>query len=67
LEDDGVTHKEKKNLEKFSGNFLFASLNSCRGNTKSRRDDIQSIMYVMVYLLNKNNLPWNDFHEQFKD
>ena len=40
MEDDNVTHIEKKNIEKFSGNFLFASLNSCRGNNKSRRDDV---------------------------
>ena len=39
LLDDG-THSKKKYIEKFSGNFLFASLNSCRGNNKSRRDDI---------------------------
>ena len=54
-------------MEKFSGNFLFASLNSCRGNNKSRRDDIQSCLYIMVYLLNKNYLPWCDFHKKFKD
>lgn len=39
LNDDG-THIEKDNLSCFCGNFLFASLNSCRGNNKSRRDDI---------------------------
>lgn len=39
LEKDG-SHSTKKFLNKFSGNFMFASLNSCRGNTKSRRDDI---------------------------
>lgn len=33
-------HVEKMNLNKFTGNFMFASLNSCRGNNKSRRDDI---------------------------
>jgi serine/threonine protein kinase len=38
-ESSGV-HAKKKYIEKFSGNFLFASLNSCRGNNKSRRDDI---------------------------
>lgn len=54
-------------MEKFSGNFLFASLNSCRGNNKSRRDDIQSVMYIMVYLINNNYLPWCDFHKKFKD
>ena len=39
LNEDG-SHTEKKFVNKFSGNFMFASLNSCRGNTKSRRDDI---------------------------
>lgn len=66
LEEDD-SHSKKKYIEKFSGNFLFASLNSCRGNNKSRRDDIQSVMYIMVYLLNKNYLPWCDFHKKFKD
>ena len=58
LNDDG-THIEKEDMEKFTGNFLFASLNSCRGKNKSRRDDIQSVMYIMVYLLNNNTLPWS--------
>lgn len=53
--------------QKFSGNFLFASLNSCRGNNKSRRDDIQSLMYIMIYLLNKSHLPWGDFHTKFEN
>lgn len=66
LEDDG-SHTKKKYIEKFSGNFLFASLNSCRGNNKSRRDDVQCAMYIMVYLLNNNYLPWCDFHKKFKD
>lgn len=39
LDEDG-RHVEKEFLKKFSGNFLFASLNSCRGNNKSRRDDV---------------------------
>jgi len=39
LNEDG-SHVKKQYIEKFSGNFLFASLNSCRGNNKSRRDDI---------------------------
>ena len=46
---------------------MFASLNSCRGNTKSRRDDIQSLLYIMIYLLNGNHLPWDDFHRRFKE
>jgi casein kinase 1 len=39
INEDG-SHTEKENLASFCGNFIFASLNSCRGNNKSRRDDI---------------------------
>lgn len=56
--DNEGRHTKHKYIEKFSGNYLFASLNSCRGNNKSRRDDIQSIVYIMAYLLNNNELPW---------
>jgi hypothetical protein len=45
---------------------MFASLNSCRGNNKSRRDDIESIFYLMIYLYNNNYLPWRDFKGTFK-
>ena len=65
--DDKGNHKTKEFVNKFSGNFMFASLNSCRGNTKSRRDDIQSLLYIMIYLLNGNHLPWDDFHRRFKE
>lgn len=59
-------HVQKTNLSYFSGNFMFASLNSCRGNNKSRRDDIESIFYLMIYLYNNNYLPWRDFKGTFK-
>ena len=59
-------HVQKQNLAYFSGNFMFASLNSCRGNNKSRRDDIESIFYLMIYLYNNNYLPWRDFKGNFK-
>ena len=52
-------------MRKFSGNFLFASLNSCRGNNKSRRDDMESAIYIMIYLLNNNYLPWCDIEKKF--
>jgi serine/threonine protein kinase len=41
VDQDGK-HVEKAYMRKFSGNFLFASLNSCRGNNKSQRDDVES-------------------------
>lgn len=45
-------HNDKIYLRNFSGNFLFASLNSCRGFNKSRRDDVESMFYILTYLLN---------------
>ena len=37
---------------------MFASLNSCRGYNKSRRDDLESAFYLLAYLLNQCDLPW---------
>jgi len=51
-------------LGKFSGNFIFASLNACRGYNKSRRDDVESMLYVLFYMLNDNELPWSDFESR---
>ena len=56
----------KENLKYFSGNYMFGSLNSCRGNNKSRRDDIESLFYLIIYLFNGNYLPWKDFKGSFK-
>jgi vaccinia related kinase len=60
LEEDG-SHKKKEQLHYFSGNFMFASLNSCRGNSKSRRDDMESLFYLTAFLINEVRLPWSEF------
>ena len=60
-------HIEKIQMYQFSGNILFASLNACRGNNKSRRDDIESAFYVLIYLLNDATLPWSDFSTKYTD
>lgn len=65
--DEQGAHIKKKQLYKFSGNFNFAALNSCRGFNKSRRDDIESAFYVLIYLINNQTLPWSNFDKQFKD
>jgi len=53
-------HACKVQTHKFSGNFRFATKNQCQGFKTSRRDDIQSAFYILIYLLNKNRLPWQD-------
>jgi serine/threonine protein kinase len=39
------------------GTHYFSSVNSSRGNSQSRRDDIESIFYCLVYFF-KGKLPW---------
>lgn len=61
--DCNGNHIKKEYLQKFSGNFLFASLNSCRGYSKSRRDDVESLFYMLIFMLNKGYLPWCDLEQ----
>ena len=58
--DKNGNHIEHKKTNIFSGNFLFCSLNTCRAFNKSRRDDFESIFYVLLYLLNDFALPWSN-------
>ena len=73
--DFGISHNYRnsdgshipfKFNEHFSGNFLFASFNGCINKLLSRRDDITSIIILMVYLLNDKKLPWSGFKEKFE-
>jgi serine/threonine protein kinase len=60
-------HIEKVKRGHFSGNFLFSSLNQCRTYTVSRRDDIESLLYMLIFMLNKYYLPWCDYQERFHE
>ena len=41
------------------GTIAFTSINSHLGRTQSRRDDLESLVYSIVYLF-RGRLPWQD-------
>lgn len=55
--DDTGKHIALDTGRKLTGTSRYASLSVHRGNTPSRRDDLESLGYVMLYLLG-GELPW---------
>ena len=45
--------------KKWSGTSRFASANSLRGVVQSRRDDLESLCYVLLFIM-RGNLPWDN-------
>ena len=50
-------HFEQEKVQNFEGNILFASLDSLNFIKPSRRSDIESVCYMMLYLLNDLEMP----------
>ena len=52
FKEHGGKHIEQTNSGRFSGSLIFASIGTCRGTVKAARDDIESLIYVIIYLMN---------------
>ena len=49
--------------KKWSGTSRFASANTLRGVEPSRRDDLESFCYLLLYLM-RGSLPWDHINEE---
>lgn len=50
-------HKEFKTRCNFKGSVMFASINNHMGFRQSRRDDLECLIYSLIFLI-KRKLPW---------
>ncbi|MCL7047245.1 hypothetical protein MKW94_013170 [Papaver nudicaule] len=58
LSNQHVDYDQKPDI--FRGTVRYASVHAHLGRTLSRRDDLESLAYTLIYLL-KGGLPWQDY------
>ncbi|CAD8194947.1 unnamed protein product [Paramecium pentaurelia] len=58
-------HLEFRENKGMIGTARYASINSLKGNEQSRRDDLESVGYLLIYLY-MGTLPWNNITAEDK-
>lgn len=56
-------HIQSSKIKKLNGTTIFLSLNALRGNEQSRKDELESLGYMYIFLA-KGGLPWSDINGQ---
>ena len=61
-----LKQKEMQKNKRLTGTARYASINALKGYDQSRRDDLESVAYVLAYLL-RGNLPWQGIAGKTKE
>ena len=56
-------HIKFKPVKKINGTMRYMSINACKGYEQSRRDDLESLGYMLIFLM-KNYLPWISIEDE---
>ena len=59
-------HIKFNNLEKIYGSFKYISINGNKGYEQSRKDDLESLGYMLIFLA-KKYLPWENIDKNKKE
>lgn len=54
--DENGVHVKEGTIDKFRGSFLFAGLSAFKFQVSGRRDDLISLVYVIIYMLDYKRL-----------
>lgn len=65
-DSEGRHCPEDEQTDEFKGNLFFSTVNQLEFKKSSRKDDLISLTYLLVYLLNKKKMPLN-FNKIFID
>lgn len=57
MDQKGQFHVGKKTLDIYRGSMFFSGLNQLKFQTTSRRDDLISLFYLLIYLFDEGELP----------